>query len=168
MARTARKVILTEKQENVLKSLSNSRTAASHLQERASIILCCAQGKENIKIMDELKTHKKTISKWRNRWAEQQERLLEIDKEEKGIAYQRLIETLLSDAPRSGTPCKFTAKQICLILNVACESPVENHLPISHWSLPSLADELVKRSIVKSISTSHLQVFLKSGKYKTS
>ena len=104
MARTARKVILTEKQENVLKSLSNSRTAASHLQERASIILCCAQGKENIKIMDELKIHKKTISKWRNRWAEQQERLLEIDKEEKGIAYQRLIEGLLNDAPRSGTP----------------------------------------------------------------
>jgi putative transposase len=167
MARTATKLILTEKQGAVLKLFSNSRTGAAHLQERASIILRCAQGKTNIEIMHELKIHKKTVSKWRNRWAVQEERLLEIDKKEEGIAYQRLIETILNDAPRSGTPPTFTAKQICLILNVACELPAESHLPLSHWSLPSLSDELVKRKIVKSISTSQLQVFLKSGKYKT-
>ena len=168
MPKVARNLILTEKQVNVLELISKSRTIASHLQERASIILCCAQGQTNVEIMHELKIHKKTISKWRNRWADQEERLLEIDEKEKGIAYQRLIESILNDAPRSGTPCKFTAKQICLILNVACESPVENQLPLSHWSLSSLSDELVKREIVKSISTSQLQVFLKSGKYKTS
>ena len=167
MSGIARKVVLTEKQIGVLSSLSNNRKVASHLQERASIILYCAQGKTNIEIMDEMKVHKKTISKWRNRWANQQERLLEIDNKEKGIAYQRLIEAILDDAHRSGTPCKFTAEQVCLIINVACESPEESDLPLSHWSLSSLADELVKRNIVKSISTSQLQVFLKSGKYKT-
>ena len=168
MLKTARKITLTAKQKNALLSLSKSRTAPAHLQERASILLLCAEGKSNIEIANKLGLHKKTISKWRNRWANQQDNLLEIDDKEQGIAYQRLIEGILSDAPRSGAPCKFSAEQICLILNVACESPEENGLPLSHWSLSSLADELVKRAIVESISTSQLQFFLKSGEYKTS
>jgi len=167
MARIARKITLTKKQEEALLPLSKSRTLSAHLQERASIILLCAKGKSNIEVMNELGIHKKTVSKWRNRWVSHQDRRLKIDEKEKGIAYQRHIETILNDAPRSGTPCKFTAEQICLIMNVACESPDKNSLPLSHWSLSTLVDELVKRGIVKNISTSQLQVFLKSGKYKT-
>ncbi len=109
--------------------------------------------------MEELGVHKKTISKWRNRWVRSKDKLSMIEDKEEGIICQRSIEQMISDAPRCGTPCKFTAKQICLILNVACETPQENDLPLSHWSLFSLAEELVKRKIVESISTSQLQVF---------
>lgn len=168
MAGVAAKISLTERQEKVLHKLSNSRTAPSHHQERALIILYCSQGKNNIEIMNELGIHKKTVSKWRTRWAKHQGKLLDIEKEERGISYQRAIENVLNDAPRSGTPCKFTAEQICQIMNVACETPHENNLPLSHWSLPSLITELVKRKIVDNISTSQLHVFLKSSKYKTS
>ncbi len=167
MTRIAKKITLTEKQEQTLRSLSNGRTVRAHLQQRASILLYCSEGKTNLEIMGELGVHKKTISKWRNHWSRNKEKLLAIENKEQGIARQRSIERVLSDAPRSGTPCKFTAEQICLVMNVACESPEENGLPLSHWSLSSLADELVKRKIVDSISTSQLQVFLKSGKYKT-
>jgi putative transposase len=167
LARIAKNITLTETQEQALRSLSNGRTVPAHLQQRASILLYCSEGKTNLDIMSELGVHKKTISKWRIRWAENEEKLFAIENEEQGIAYQRSIERVLSDAPRSGTPCKFTAEQICLIMNVACESPEENALPLSHWSLSSLADELVNREIVDSISTSQLQVFLKSGPYKT-
>jgi len=167
LARIAEKITLTEKQEQILRMFSNSRTISAHLQLRATILLCCSEGKTNIEIMEELGVHKKTISKWRNRWAENKEKLSTIEHEEKGIAYQRLLKQILNDFPRCGPPCKFTAEQICLIMNVACESPEANNLPLSHWSLSSLADELVKRKIVESISTSQLQVFLKSSKYKT-
>lgn len=167
MARIAAKVTLTEKQEQTLRLLSNSRTLSTHLQVRATILLYCFEGKTNGEIMAEQGVSKKTVSKWRNRWAENKEKLLAIDNEEKGIAYQRLIEKILSDDLRSGAPCKFTAEQICLIMNVACETPESNGLPLSHWSLSSLADELVKRKVVDSISTSQLSVFLKSGQYKT-
>ncbi len=85
--------------------------------------------------MGKLDIDKKTISKWRNHWSKNKEKLLAIENEEQGIARQRSIERVLSDAPRSGTPCKFTAEQICLVMNVACESPEENGLPLSHWSL---------------------------------
>ena len=168
MAIFSAKITLTKKQEQVLRLLSNSRTISVHLQLRANIILYCANGKTNCEIMTELDLSRKTVSKWRNRWKASEEKLLAIDNKEKGVAYQRLIEKMLSDNPRSGAPCQFTAEQICLMINVACESLEDNDLPLSHWSLPSLADELVKRKIVKSISTSQLQVFLKSGKYKAS
>ena len=168
MARIAAKVVLSDKQEQLLYSLSNSRTISVHLKIRATIVLHCAMEKTNLEIMVDTGIHKKTISKWRNRWIDNKENLSLIDSQEKGIAYQRLIEKMLSDEPRCGAPSKFTAEQICLIINVSCESPEENDLPLSHWSLSSLADELVKRKIVDSISTSQLQVFLKSGKYKAS
>lgn len=167
MARIAKKITLTKKQKKILRSLSNSRTVPAHLQQRALILCIVSKEKTNLEIMDESGVQKKTISKWRTRWAENEEKLFTIENVEQGIAYQRSIERVLSDAPRSGTPCKFTAEQICLIINVACESPEDNDLPLSHWSLPSLTDELVKREIVDSISTSQLQVFLKSGQYKT-
>jgi putative transposase len=163
LTRLAKKITLTQKQETILSSLSNGRTVPAHLQQRAKILLYCSKGKTNLDIMGKLGVHKKTISKWRIRWAKNQEKLFAIENKETGINYQRSIEHVLSDAPRSGTPCKFSAEQICLIMNVACESPDENGLPLSHWSLSSLADELVKREIVESISTSQLQVFLKSG-----
>ncbi len=138
---------------------------AAHLKQRATIILCGSVGKTNLEIKDELDIDRILVSRWRTRWAESQERLLAMEQEEQGVAYQRLIEQVLSDAPRPGAPPKFTAEQICQIMNVACESPQENELAFSHWSLSSLADELAKRGIVESISTSQLQVFLKSGGY---
>lgn len=166
MARIAAKITLTKKQQAILKKMTNSRTTPAHYRERAQIILYCAEDKMNLVIKKELAKHRTTISKWRTRWAGNQGKLLAIEKQVKGIAYQRAIENILSDAPRSGTPGKFSAEQICQIMHVACESPRESDMPFSHWSIPSLAAELVKRKIVKSISRSKLQVFLKSGKHK--
>ena len=168
MARVATEIALTEKQEKILRQLSNARTVSAHLQQRATIILRCFEGKSRLEIMAELGVHKKTITKWRTRWAKNEDKLFELEKQEQGVAFQRSIEQVLNDAPRCGTPCKFSAEQVCHIMNVACELPQDNDLPLSHWSLPSLADELVKRKIVDSISTSQLQVFLKSGGYKAS
>ena len=95
------------------------------------------------------------------------EKLLLIDKEENGIFYTRKLLEILSDEQRAGAPCKFTAEQICQIMSVACERPEDSGLPISHWSLDSLVDEVIKREIVESISRSRLAVFLKSGRHKT-
>jgi len=108
-----------------------------------------------------------TVKKWRNRWLKNETRLLLIDEREKGIIYVRKILDILSDEQRPGAPCRFTAEQVCQIMSVACERPEDNNLPISHWSLSSLADELIKRGIVHSLSRSRLAVFLKSGRYKT-
>jgi hypothetical protein len=39
---------------------------------------------------------------------------------------------------------------------IACEDPGESGRPISHWTTRELADELIKRNIVESISPRHV------------
>ena len=83
---------------------------------------------------------------------------------------QRIVKQyyrFLSDKARPGCPGKFSAEQICQIMDVACETPEESGLPLSHWTLTELAAELIRRNIVESISTSQMRVFLKSGRNKT-
>jgi putative transposase len=91
-----------------------------------------------------------------------------VDEKETGINYVRKILEILSDEHRSGAPCTFTAEQVCQIMSLACERPEDSELPISHWSLNSLINEIIKRGIVETISRSRLSVFLKSREYKTS
>lgn len=59
-------------------------------------------------------------------------------------------------APRQGSPGKFTAEQLALLFAAACEPPEKSGRPITRWTHPELADEVVKRGIVESISTRHL------------
>ena len=117
-------------------------------------------------IAKELDFNQSTVSKWRLRWSREESKLLACEGEEDGIVYQRSIQNILDDAPRPGAPPKFTAEQVCQIISVSCEVPSESDLPFSHWSLPSLAQEVVKHNIVESISTSQLHVFLKSDLYQ--
>lgn len=158
-------LILSEQQRQLLLSFSNSRKESKNHIQRSRIILLSSEGKTAIKIATSLGINPVTVSKWRGRWQAQADKLLTIERQSdtKPSTYRQAIKEVLNDAPRPGTPTKFTEEQLCQILAVACEKPEDSELPFSHWSLESLADELQKRGIVKSISTSHLAVFLKNG-----
>lgn len=73
----------------------------------------------------------------------------------------------LSDQPRSGSPGKFSAEQICQIVAMACEPPEEYGRPVTHWTPKELADEADKQGIVESISTRHAGRFLKRSRFET-
>lgn len=163
MPREAEKPILTSKQLTVLKEVVASRTSRNDHIQRAKIILSVAQGFSDRKTARNLNINRMTAATWRRRWLSDADRLSALDIEESGIHYRRSLLKTLSDAPRPGAPGKFTSEQICQIINVACEKPEAIGLPLSHWSLTSLAGELVKRKIVDGISTSQLHVFLKSS-----
>ena len=70
----------------------------------------------------------------------------------------------LADAPKPGAPPKFTPEQICQIIALACEKPTDCERPISHWSHSELADEIMRRGIVQSISPRHAGRLLKRGR----
>lgn len=167
MSGKALKISLTDKQKQTLTKISTSRTTNSHYKERSKIILLSGESKKNIEISTELQLCVPTVRKWRKRWHDKEEKLLLLDKKEGGINYTRGLLAVLSDEERPGAPAKFTAEQVCQIINVACERPEDSGLPLSHWSLSSLAEELERREIVESISTSQLCVFLKSSRDKT-
>jgi len=159
-------VELTKKQRILLKDVVSGRTERNDHIIRAHIILLVDEGVSDQEIAKNLHIHKRTAGKWRRRWIGNQEKLLLWDEEETGIHYKRCVLSLLSDAERPGSPCKFTPEQICKIVNVACEKPEDIGLPLSHWSLSSLATECVKRHIIDSISTSQLAVFLNQADIK--
>jgi hypothetical protein len=71
------------------------------------------------------------------------------------------VEERLSDIPRPGRPSAISAEQTCQMVAMACEAPSER--PISHWTGREIADEVMRRGIVKQISPRHAARLLKKG-----
>jgi putative transposase len=71
---------------------------------------------------------------------------------------------LLGDRPRGGSPGKFTAEQVTQILAIACEEPEASGRPVTHWTPRELADEVIQRGIVESISPRQVGRSLKIGR----
>ena len=134
---------------------------------RSKIILMADRDLHNQSIADDLGIHIQTPRRWRNRWSEGATRLkdLEADLDDKALLPH--IEDLLSDEPRSGRPATFEPEQICQIVALACESPETSDRPVTHWTHAELADEVIKRNIVESISSRSVGRFLKGRDAET-
>lgn len=156
----AAKVRLTEKQKNILEEMVRSTTIPKRLFERASVILLAFAGALNTSIADEVGLARKQVGLWRRRWQQSFDALVSIECCEPRATLRREIEDVLSDAPRSGSPGIFTAEQVTQVLSLACESPELSKRPIEAWTARELADELVRREIVESISGSQVSRYL--------
>ena len=71
------------------------------------------------------------------------------------------MEERLRDLPRPGAPDKISAEQCCRLFAMACESPAEYGLPITHWTHRELAEQLIGQGIVETISASQVGRLLK-------
>lgn len=161
MSHVAPPINLTQKQENILTKISTSRSLPKSLITRAQIILYASKGLQNKEISSKVSLTREMVGVWRKRWNVAQEILLEMEKEEEELKHKQKINAILSDNEKPGVTPKFTAEQVCQILAVACEKPEDSNLPLSHWSLPALRLEVIKRGIVANISVTHLSRFLK-------
>ena len=160
----ARKLIITERQQAVLQTIVRSSTSPQAVAPRTRMILLAFDGLFNEDIAEQVGCERHTVGPWRRRWANAFQRLVLVECCEKPSTLPDAIAELLSDLPRSGSPGKFTAEPIVQILAVACEDPVASDRPVTHWTPNELADEVVKRGIVESISARHVGRFLKSGR----
>jgi transposase len=159
----AAKVTVTERQQEILLTLRNATTAPSHLRQRAAVILLAFGGLRNEEIADQVGLGRCQVGRWRRRWAKAWSGLIDRECRETKADLRRAIEALLTDASRPGAPGKFTPEQVTLILAVACEPPEKSGRPITHWTAHELADEVVKRRIVASISTSQVSRYLREA-----
>jgi transposase len=82
-----------------------------------------------------------TVRRWRGRYADG------------GLA-------ALADRRRSGRPPRFTPVQVAEVKAMACHLPAETGLPLSRWSCPDLADEVIDRGIAPAISASTIRRIL--------
>jgi transposase len=159
----AAKVTVTERQHEILLALRNATTAPSHLRQRAAVILLAFDGLRNDEIAGRIGLGRFQVGRWRRRWARAWSGLIDLECRETGADLRRAIEAILSDAARPGAPGKFTAEQVTQILAVACEPPEKSGRPITHWTAHELADEVVKRGIVDSISTTRVGRYLREA-----
>jgi transposase len=148
------KVVLSERERAELERLVRAYTTGQQLALRARIVLAAGDGLNNLQIARELGVDDETPGHWRGRWL--QFRDVPLD--------DLTVAERLADAPREGAPAKFTPEQVCQIIAMACEKPADSGRPISQWSHRELADEIVRRGIVKSISPRHAGRLLKRSR----
>jgi len=160
MSGKAAKIELTEKQHTILQQIVRSTTESQRLVQRARLILLAFGGMFNGVIANTIGLRRKQIGLWRQRWKQSFDALVAIECRESRAALRRAVEEVLGDAPRIGSPGKFTAEQVTQVLAVACEPADQSGRPIDEWTGRELADELVHRGIVSSISTSQVNRYL--------
>src|SRR6266567_7995482 len=115
------------------------------------MILTAAEGKNNGQIAQELGASVDTVRSWRMRWIGLQAVPLE----------ELPVNERLTDVPRPGRPSQITAEQTCQLIALACEQPKER--PISQWTGREIADEVMRRGILPTISPRHAARVLKRG-----
>ncbi|MHC4073028.1 MAG: IS630 family transposase [Planctomycetota bacterium] len=158
---------LSDKQQLLLNRLVQRHTSPQRLVHRAKMILGAANGAGNEPIARQLGLNRLTVRTWRRRWqaaADDLNAAEAADDDDKVLRGR--IEAVLDDAPRPGAPGDFTAEQLTQIISVACESPRDSGRPVSHWSPRELADEVIKRGIVKRISPRTVGRFLQEADLK--
>jgi transposase len=163
MPGSAAKVLITERQQEILQDLVHGRTTPVRLQQRATIVLRAFAGIDNADIAQEIALGPDAVGLWRRRWAKVWPRLTVFECAENPADLRRAIAAVLGDKPRSGNPGKFTPEQITRILALACEPPEKSGRPITHWTNAELADEASKQGIVPSISAAQVGRYLREA-----
>lgn len=161
MSGKAAKIHLTERMFEILTDLSSSRNTRVGIGLRAKIIVRAFQNELNEVIAASLDLSAKTVGLWRRRWRDSFDALLRMQFDESDAAFRRAIIECLDDAPRSGSPGKFTAEQIVGLIAIACEPPENRGRPVTSWTGKELADEGRKSGLVDSISASHINRILR-------
>jgi len=155
------KYFLTQTMYNILTKLCNRKMLEKNILTRARIILLAYQKLLNTEIAEIMNIERHSVGRWRKRWQDSTTALLAIQLNESKAAFERAIVDVLRDAHRSGSTGKFSAEQMVQIVATACENPRSCGRPVETWTSRALADEVQKRSIVPSISTSRVSQLLR-------
>jgi putative transposase len=143
-------VRLEEGEREALQQIIRKSSEKYNIVLRAKIIVMADAGVNHQDIARKLDVRDNVITNWTKRWHE---------------TAGKLVRERLQDLPRSGAPDTFTPEQLCKIIALACENPIDHGRPITHWTHRELADESIKQGIVKSISPNHVGRLLKKTTY---
>lgn len=140
-------------------------TLEKRLFERMGIILKASKGWNNVDIAAYFNFGTRKARYWRARWLESNDLTTQahIDNEAVGSFTDKelldRVTAVLSDAPRSGAPNKFTEAQSIRLQALACEKPETHGLPFETWTHVELSKQAKRMGI--DISPSRLGILLK-------
>jgi transposase len=136
-----------------LESLVRRHSTPQRVATRARIVLAAAAGLPLVQIARQVGLSRESVRLWRDRWRALQDiPLAEVSVMER-----------LADEPRPGAPARITAEQVCQVVALACAAPQASGRPISQWTNQEIADEIMRRGIVRTISPRHAARLLKRG-----
>jgi putative transposase len=138
-------VSLTDEARQQLQHLVESGTRPVRVVRRALVLLKSDQGLTDEEIVEHVGCSERTIRRIRKRFATEG------------------LERALFDAPRSGAPATFTARQRQQVVALACSEPPEGR---ARWTLQLLCRHAVKRNLVKSVGKSEVALWLKEHDLK--
>jgi putative transposase len=152
---------LTDRQRAILEDMVHSRRRPHDEVQRATIILQRADGVRTRHLAEALRVSDPPVRLWRLRWAHAAPQLAAAEAEADEETWRDRLQQVLRDAPRRGRPATFTSEQLCQIVAVACEVPAVSGRPVTHWTPRELADEVITRGLVPTISPRRIGRFLK-------
>jgi len=163
-----KQLTLTPTQSQLVSSLVRASTSSHSVVQRGSLILEYAECGNISQVASKHGVGRDTVRRWRERWQSWQAELDRLEGEYQAgtmsqTKYRREIETLLADAKRPGAPATFSEAQIQQILAMATRQPEEEGVPVTHWSHEILAQTVIEKGIVKTISAAQIGRFLKAG-----
>lgn len=133
--KTAPVITLSDKERQTLVAWSRGRRTPARLVLRAKIVLAAAEGTMNQDIAAQVGTSKKTVSLWRQRFA------------------QARVPGIERDAPRPGRARSIPTATVERLLH---KSTQEKPAAATHWSTRTLAKEVgVSKATVQRIWSAH-------------
>ena len=129
--RVAPKVELSAEERATLRRWSRGRSTQARVVLRAKIVLAAARGIENQQIAEELGVTRRTVGRWRTRFASER------------------LDGISKDAPRPGrTPTSFRKYEARILKKTLQTTPAN----ATHWSTRTLAKELkISHSLVQRV-----------------
>jgi putative transposase len=149
-------VVLTAAERALLEMWARERRGPRSRTERATVLLRAAAGDPTVAIGRAVGLAEDTVRLWRRRWQASAGWRAATSPEDRAT----VLDEILADAPRPGTPATFTPEQITQLIALACEDPAASGRPVSHWTPQELAAELITRKIGATISARHVGRFL--------
>jgi putative transposase len=161
-----KKLTLTPTQTKLVTNLVRASTSPQCVVQRARLILDSAESGSKSSVATKHSVGRDTVRRWCQRWQNSQRELDRLETEYQAgtlseMGYRREIEAILADAKRPGAPATFTEAQKQQIIAMAARKPEDEGLPMTHWSHGLLAQTVVDKGIVKTISAAQIGRFLK-------
>ena len=133
-------VDLSDEQRRELRSLVHKGKASARRITRARVLLLAAEDRTDDEVAAALDTSRSTVERIRRRFVEHG------------------LEAALSERPRPGAAPKLDERGQATLIALACSNPPDGR---TSWTMQLLADELIVRRVVPSISDEAVRRALK-------
>jgi len=161
MSRTAITLTLDACEQALLEKISRQLTVPDYKEQRVRTVLAAATGLHNKDIALLVGLTRRAVSKWRKRWSVHHQQWQQSDPALRPKMNTTLVLCWLADQKGRGRKATITLEQRSKIAGLCQETPEQNNIPVTHWTLNHLVDASVKSGIIDKISRTSVHRILK-------